>query len=304
LNVRIGEFEEYLMEAIFTLLIYTVLTGSVYGIIALGFSLVFGIAGVLNLMHGVYYMISGYFVYTFYMIFNDMITAVSLAIICTTVSGALSYIIIHPAIKSPFRTLLTTFAMGGAISEILFIIYGVTTYGIPNILPGGLLIFNVPVIKQAVFAAAVALTVFAIFIIFLNRSNIGRSMRAVAQNEDVARLCGIDIRVVKFTTFTIAAFLSGIAGALYLPLQSLNPGVWMNITVLSFVIVVLGGMGSLKGLLISAYIIAFVEYATVLSFAEGSYIKTGVYLLIMVLILMLRPQGLFGKNLGPLEVQV
>lgn len=292
------------MEVILNLVIYTLITGSIYCIIALGFSLVFGVAEVLNLMHGVYYMISGYFVYTFYMVFQNMAAAVPLAILSTTAFGALSYLIIHPVLGSPFKTLLATFAVGGAVSEILFIVYGVTTYGLPNILPGGLMVMGIPVIKQAVLAAAVALVVFAGFILFLNRSDMGRAMRAVAQNEDVARLCGIEVRTVKFTTITIAAFLSGVAGAFYLPLQSLNPGIWMKITVLSFVIVVLGGMGSFGGLLMSSYIIAFIEYATTLSFAEGSYVKTGVYLLIMVVILMFRPQGLFGKYLGPLEVQV
>jgi len=77
---------------------------------------------------------------------------------------------------------------------------------------------------------------------------------------------------------------------------------WMNVTILSFVIVVLGGMGSLKGI-VAAYVIAFCEHATTLSFAEGSYVKTGVYLLLMIILLMFRPQGLFGKYLGPLEVQ-
>jgi branched-chain amino acid transport system permease protein len=292
------------MEVILNLVIYTFITGSIYCVIALGFSLVFGVAEVLNLMHGVYYMISGYFVYTYYMVFNDMTIAVVLAILSTTAFGAISYIIIYPALESPFKTLISTFAVGGAVSEILFIVYGVTTYGIPNILPGGFMVLNIPVIKQAVLAAGIALLVFGCFILFLKRSDMGRAMRAVAQNEDIAKLCGIDINVVKFTTITTAAFLSSVAGAFYLPLQSLHPALWMKITVLSFVIVVLGGMGSFGGLLMSSYIIAFTEYATTLSFAEGSYIKTGVYLLIMVVILMFRPQGLFGKNLGPLEVQV
>ncbi len=292
------------MEVVLNLIIYTFITGSIYCVIALGFSLVFGVAEVLNLMHGVYYMISGYFVYTYYMVFHDMTIAVLLAILSTTAFGALSYVIIYPALASPFKTLLSTFAVGGAVSEILFIVYGVTTYGLPNILPGGFMILHIPVIKQAVLAAGVALSVFGCFILFLNKSAIGRAMRAVAQNEEVAKLSGIDINVVKFVTITIAAFLSSVAGALYLPLQSLNPAIWMKITVLSFVIVVLGGMGSFGGVLLSSYIIAFTEYATTLSFAEGSYIKSGVYLLIMVVILMFRPQGLFGKSLGPLEVQV
>jgi len=292
------------MDVILNLLIYTFTTGSIYCIIALGFSLVFGVAEILNLMHGVYYMISGYFVYTYYIAFNNMAIAVALAILSTTVFGALSYVVVHPVLESPFKTLLSTFAVGGAVSEILFLVYGVTTYGLPNLLPGGFMILNTPVIKQAILAAGVALFIFVCFTVFLSRSDTGRAMRAVAQNEEIAKLSGIDINTVKFTTIMIAAFLSSVAGTLYLPLQSLNPGVWMKITVLSFVIVVLGGMGSLGGLLMSSYIIAFTEYATTLSFAEGSYIKTGVYLLIMVVILMFRPQGLFGKYLGPLEVQV
>ena len=291
------------MEMITKLVIYTLITGSIYCVIALGFSLVFGVAEVLNLTHGVYYMISGYLLYTFHMAFQNMFVAIVLAIICTTLFGALTYGIIFTVLDSPFKTLLATFAIGGAISEIMFILYGVTTYGLPSVLEGSVTVLHVPIIKQDFLAAIIALLVFITFIYVLNKTDTGRGIRAVAQNTEIAKLSGININKVKFITFTASAFLASVGGVFYLPLQSLHPALWMKMTILSFVIVVLGGMGSIKGVLVASYIIAFTEYATVLSFAEGSFIKTGVYLMIMIVILMFRPQGLFGKNLGPLEVQ-
>lgn len=291
------------MEMITKLVIYTLITGSIYCVIALGFSLVFGVAEVLNLTHGVYYMISGYLLYTFHMAFQNMFVAIVLAIICTTLFGALTYGIIFTVLDSPFKTLLATFAIGGAISEIMFILYGVTTYGLPSVLEGSVTVLHVPIIKQAFLAAIIALLVFITFIYVLNKTDTGRGIRAVAQNTEIAKLSGININKVKFITFTASAFLASVGGVFYLPLQSLHPALWMKMTILSFVIVVLGGMGSIKGVLVASYIIAFTEYATVLSFAEGSFIKTGVYLMIMIVILMFRPQGLFGKYLGPLEVQ-
>jgi len=287
---------------IIKLLIYTFISGSIYCVIASGFSLVFGVANILNLAHGVYYMVAGYFLYTFFVTTQSMGAAIPLAIVCTTLFGLLSYFVISRVIDSPFKTLLATFAFGGAISEIIFIIYGVSTYGIPNIIEGSFLLFGVPVIKQALVAALVALLVLAGFFLLLNQTDIGRAMKSVAQNVEMAKLTGIDINRIKLITVTSAAFLASIAGVFYLPLQSIHPSIWMNITILSFVIVVLGGMGSLKGI-VASYIIAFTEHATTLSFAEGSYIKNGVYLLIMIVLLMLRPQGLFGKDLGPFEVQ-
>ncbi len=284
------------------LLIYTFISGSIYCIIALGFSLVFGVANILNLAHGVYYMLAGYFLYTFYIMTQSMAVAIPLAILCTTLFGVFSYFVIYRVINSPFKTLLATFAFGGAITEILFIVYGVTTYGIPNVIDGSVLLFGVPVIKQALMAALGALLILAGFVFLLNKTDIGRAMKAVAQNVQVAKLTGININQIKLITVTSAAFFASIAGVFYLPLQSLNPSIWMNITILSFVIVVVGGMGSLKGI-IASYLIAFCEQATVLSFAEGSYIKNVVYLLLMIILLMVRPQGLFGKNLGPFEVQ-
>ncbi len=284
------------------LLIYTFISGSIYCVIASGFSLVFGVANILNLAHGVYYMVAGYFLYTFFVTTQSMAAAIPLAILCTTLFGLLSYFVISRVIDSPFKTLLATFAFGGAISEIIFIIYGVSTYGIPNIIEGSFLLFGVPVIKQALVAALVALLVLTGFFFLLNKTDIGRAMKSVAQNVEMAKLTGIHINRIKLITVTSAAFLASIAGVFYLPLQSIHPSIWMNITILSFVIVVLGGMGSLKGI-VASYIIAFAEHATTLSFAEGSYIKNGVYLLIMILLLMMRPQGLFGKDLGPFEVQ-
>jgi branched-chain amino acid transport system permease protein len=284
------------------LILYSLITGSIYCIVALGFSLVFGVANILNLAHGVFYMISGYLLFSFFMGTQNMFLAMLLALLATTLFGAFTYVVVQRVIDSPFKTLLATFAFGGAVSEILFIVYGVSTYGIPNIIEGSVVLFGVPVIKQALLSAVAALLALVGFIQFLNRTDIGRAMRAVAQNLEVARLAGINVNRVKFITIVSAAFLAGFAGIFYLPLQSLHPAMWMNVTILSFVIVVLGGMGSLKGI-VAAYVIAFCEHATTLSFAEGSYVKTGVYLLLMIILLMLRPQGLFGKYLGPLEVQ-
>jgi branched-chain amino acid transport system permease protein len=283
------------------LLIYTFITGSIYCIIASGFSLVFGVSGIMNLAHGVYYMIAGYFLYTFFVATQSMALAIPLAILCTTLFGVVSYFVIYRVIDSPFKTLLATFAIGGAIAEIIFILYGVTTYGIPNIIEGSFIFWGVPVIKQALVAALVALLILSVFVFLLNKTDIGRAMRSVAQNEQVAKLAGININQIRLVTITSAAFLASIAGVFYLPLQALNPTMWMNITIISFVIVVMGGMGNLKGV-VASYIIAFCEYATILSFPEGSYIKNGVYLLLMIMILMMRPQGLFGKNIGPFEV--
>jgi branched-chain amino acid transport system permease protein len=287
---------------ILKLLIYSFITGSIYCVVALGFSLVFGVANILNLAHGVFYMISGYLLFSLFMATQNMYVAMLLTLFATTLFGAFTYVVLHRVIDSPFKTLLATFAFGGAVSEILFIVYGVSTYGLPNIIEGSVVIFGVPIIKQALLSAIIALLALVGFIQFLNRTDIGRAMRAVAQNVEVAKLAGINVNRVKFISVVAAAFLAGVAGVFYLPLQSLHPAMWMNVTILSFVIVVLGGMGSLKGI-VAAYVIAFCEHATTLSFAEGSYVKTGVYLLLMIILLMFRPQGLFGKYLGPLEVQ-
>jgi branched-chain amino acid transport system permease protein len=291
------------MDMIVKLLIYTLITGTVYCIIALGFSLVFGVAEILNLTHGLYYVLAGYLVYTFFAFVHNLYLAIVLAIVGTTVFGALTYLIINRVIDSGFKVLLATFAICGAVDEILFMIYGVSPIGLPNIIDGSVAIFGVPVIKQAILAAIVSLVVLSVFIYVLNKTDIGRAMKAVSQNTEVAKLAGINIDRVKGITVIIAALLASIAGVFYLPLQSMRPELWMKVTVLSFVIVVLGGMGTVKGILAS-YIIAFSEYATTLAFAEGSYVKEGIYLLIMILILMFRPQGLFGKSLGPLEVQI
>jgi len=291
------------MDMILKLLIYTLITGTVYCIIALGFSLVFGVAEILNLTHGLYYVLAGYLVYTFFVLVNNLYIAIVLAIVGTTVFGALTYLIIYRVMDSGFKVLLATFAICGAVSEILFMTYGVSPIGLPNIIDGRITIFGVPVIKQAVLAAVVSLFVLSVFIYLLNKTDIGRAMKAVSQNTEIAKLSGININRIKGMTVIIAALLASIAGVFYLPLQSMRPELWMKITVLSFVIVVLGGMGTVKGVLAS-YIIAFTEYATTLAFAEGSYVKEGIYLLIMIVILMFRPQGLFGKSLGPLEVQI
>lgn len=285
------------------LIIYALISGSIYALIALGFSLVFGVADILNLSHGVYYMAAGYLVLTLLGITNNLLLATILSVLLTTLLGLLFYFIIKPVMGSIFKTLLITFSLSLLFQELIFIKYGVSTYSIPNLIEGNFTILGVSVVKQGVFAALFSLLIIVGVYYFLEKTRTGRSIRAVSQNAEIAMLSGINVNRVKMIIIVLAAFLASIAGVLYSPLQALHPTMWMHALIVSFVIVVLGGMGSIKGTVIAAFLIAFCEFATSLTFATGSYLKTGVFLTIMIVILMLRPQGLFGKNLGSLEVQ-
>lgn len=285
------------------LIIYSLIAGSIYALIAIGFSLVFGIADILNLSHGTYYMIAGYMVFTMLKVTHNLVLSSLMSIVITTLFGLLTYLVMKSVIDSTFRLLIATFSLGVIIQEIMFISYGVSTFSIPNLIEGSINILGVTVVKQGIVAAFTAILSIVGVYIYLEKTKTGRSMRAISQNVEVAMMCGINVNKIKMTIVVLAAFLASIAGVLYIPLQALHPTMWMHALVISFVIVVLGGMGSIKGTLIAAFIIAFFEIGTTMFFSTGSYLKTAVSLFIMLLILAVRPQGLFGKYMGVLEVQ-
>jgi branched-chain amino acid transport system permease protein len=128
----------------------------------------------------------------------------------------------------------------------------------------------------------------------LYRTRLGLAIRATANDLEVANLMGMNVNRVAMATVAISVGLAAIAGVIATPVVSVHPHLWLDPLVIMLAIVVLGGLGSLKGSLIGALVIAYVEAITVFVLPAGAYLKGAVALLIMVLVLLVRPEGLFG----------
>jgi len=130
--------------------------------------------------------------------------------------------------------------------------------------------------------------------LLLTKTKLGIAIRATAQDTEVANLMGINVSRILLIAMGVAAALSAIAGIVVAPLWVVYPYMWMNPLVMIMAIVVLGGLGSIKGSLIGAFIIGLVEAAVVFYLPGGAFLRSAIALLVMVIILVVRPEGLYG----------
>lgn len=137
----------------------------------------------------------------------------------------------------------------------------------------------------------VAVIVISILIYILNRTRFGREIRAVASREEVALRLGINVRRVQTITFGIGAFLAGLAGAVMVPNLNASPGMGVEILILSFIVIVVGGLGSLRGAIIGSVVVGTSRIVGINLFPKVSYAAPYV---VLILVLVFRPQGIYG----------
>ena len=278
------------------ILISGLINGSVYALLAIGFSLVFGVARIVNIAHTAFYMFAAYAIHT---LFNNMglspLIAVPLAVVGVTALGMLAYKLIIERIREHETTvLIATIALALVMQETMFIIYGGHFRGNPNLVEGKMDILGVGITYQQLLTLGLVLVVLGGTWWMLMKSRLGNAIRATADDREIANLMGMNVNRIASLTIGISVFLAAIGGAVVAPLRTVTPLMWLEPLVPVLAIVVLGGLGSLKGSFIAAYLIGFVETITVFAFPEAAYLKGAMGLSIMVIVLLIRPEGLFG----------
>ena len=176
----------------------------------------------------------------------------------------------------------------------MLISFGGNYLGIPSTLQGSVRLMGVgiPYQRLLILAVAAAMLVFVWFLLY--RTRLGLAIRSTANDLEVANLMGMNVQRVAMATVGISVALAAVAGVVVAPVFVVDPFMWLAPLVTMLAIVVLGGLGSLKGSLIGALIIGYVEAITVFALPGGAYLKGAVALLIMVVVLLARPEGLFG----------
>ncbi len=270
--------------------------GGVYALLALGFSLIFGVARIVNIAHTAFYMLAAYVLYALLVKFAvPLAVAIPLSVVSVVALSMLCYkLVIEPVRQHESAVLIATIALALIFQEGLLVGFGGSFLGIPSAMEGVASIFGVRVSYQRLMIlAAVALTLIALWYL-LSRTKLGLAIRVAANDQEIANLMGIDVGRVAMYTVGISVALAAIAGVVVAPVFVVDPLMWLSPLVIMLAIVVLGGLGSLKGSLIGAFIIGYVEAITVFAVPAGSYLKGAVALSIMVIVLLIRPEGLFG----------
>jgi len=278
------------------------LNGAVFSLVALGYSLVYGVGHLMNLSHGAYFMMTGYLMLWFLKILPGLeIISVIIIIVIITAMGAATYLLlIKPLQNTNVGVVLVTFGLAFFLEQLALIISGTESYSITSysLVLGSREVFGYKMMNQYIWLIVISLFIVILFALFINYSKLGKSIRAVSQDREAATLMGINSNRILLITVMISAFLACIAGVLYIPGAAINgPTMGWEFLTNSFAVVILGGMGSLFGSIAGAYILGFVTSATsVFIPIWGPSIKGIVPIVVIVIMLIIRPQGLFGKK--------
>ncbi|MGZ3568227.1 MAG: branched-chain amino acid ABC transporter permease, partial [Thermodesulfobacteriota bacterium] len=187
-------------------------------------------------------------------------------------------------------------ALAMVFQEVMTLFFTGTYLSVPSLIKGYLPILGVKVFYQQLLTFCAALLVMAVLWALLMKTKLGLAVRSTAQDKEVANLMGIDEAQVAMITMGISVGLAAFTGAVVVPLTILEPGMWMHPLIMMMAVVVLGGLGSLKGSFIGAYILGFAEAMVVFLAPMGAFLKGSVALSIMILVLLIRPEGLFGVS--------
>ena len=218
-----------------------------------------------------------------------------LAVVGVTLFSILCYrLVIEPVREHEAAVLIATIALALIFQELMLVSFGGHFLGVPSTLEGSMRFLGVSIPYQRLLILVVAAVVLALVWFVLYRTRFGLAIRATANDLEVANLMGMNVHRVAMATVALSVSLAAVAGVVVSPVFVVDPFMWLAPLVTMLAIVVLGGLGSLKGSLIGALIIGYVEAITVFAVPAGAYLKGAMALGIMVVVLLLRPEGLFG----------
>jgi branched-chain amino acid transport system permease protein len=212
-----------------------------------------------------------------------------------TLLGMITYwIFIAPIREHEAAVLIGTIALAIALQEIMLLIFSGDYRSVPALVPGFFSIFGVKVFYQQLITFIAALVILGALRLLLMQTKLGLAIRSTAQDREVANLMGMNESRVALYTVGISIALAGFTGAVVAPLTIVEPFMWLHPLIMMMAVVVLGGLGSIKGSFFAAYILGFAEAAVVFLIPMGAFLKGSVALSIMILVLLIRPEGLFG----------
>jgi branched-chain amino acid transport system permease protein len=281
-----------------TIVIYGIILTALYSLIALGFWLIFSVADIINLTHGMIIISACYVVFMMVSVMNcPLWLGIPLGIMAAVILTLLLYgTFIRRMLIAPHTSMiLLTAGLAMVIQQAIILLAGPQTKFVPEMVKGSVHILGVVVSWQQILSLAVASVITVAMGIFLHKGKMGRAIRAVSQENSAAQLSGINPESVFILTVIIAGALAGTAGVLVAPLETLIPELGWETMVTAFTITVLAGLGGpVWSVVIAAAIVAYSELLT--SFYISPELKEASAFMIMILTLMFKPSGLFGRR--------
>lgn len=268
---------------------------AIYVLIALGFTLLFGIMRVVNFAHGAFAMLGGYALYYLYGKYAlPYPLAVPLA--AAAVAGfslILEALVFRWFYQKMFQSMIGLLGLNMAMMYLGVIIWDVYERSIPPAFSGVLQLGGLILAADRLMVIGIALATLAAFWVFMTRTRYGVAMRAAAEDVEIAEAQGIDTRTIYRLAFFVAIFMAALAGGLYAQIYALSPFMGERPLLVAFVVVILGGMGSIPGAALGGVILGFTE--SILSTFYGAAVSSFVSFGVVIALLIFRPWGLLGK---------
>ena len=275
------------------------ITGSIYALFAVGLALVLGVMDVVNTAHGEMFMLGAYSALA---VISTIGAGPWLYLVVAALTGFAAGIVIDAVALRPLRrrsgvdmhmaSIILTFGISMIVQNGALRLFGAKYHKMPELIAGATLIWGMVFINQHLLTLALALTAMGMLFVFLEYSRLGQAIRATAQNPNAARLVGIDTDRVSMLTFGIGAALAAVAGALIAPLYFVQPTMGSGIILKAFAIVIVGGLGSIPGAVVGAFLLGIAKSVGA-SFLSYGY-KDAIGFMMLAVALLLRPLGLFG----------
>ena len=274
-----------------------VLFGSVYGLMALGLTLVWGAVRLLNLAHGAIFLVGAYAAYwVVSSLHQPILVALPFGVLAAAAFAyAMHLVFIRPVLGKPGfdnSTLVATVGISISVSAAALLIFNPEYKVVPPVLAGSTIVAGVQITYQGLLVIGTSLALFAIVYMFLTYTRHGMAIRAVSQQMEAASLMSIPVVQTYGLVIAISGALAGLAGVLLSPSFFLNPQSGFNPMIQALIVTIFGGLGSIRGALVAGFVLGVFE-----SFVEVFYgvawAQPGVFVLI-ILMLIVRPNGLFG----------
>ncbi|UPV72897.1 branched-chain amino acid ABC transporter permease [Halorussus limi] len=285
------------MVDVLTTVVNAVTISALYALVAIGFTLIFGVGGVLNLAHGAILTIGAFTAYYATSALGLGIwTGAAAALVVAAVFSAVLYLgMIRWVQDEPILVMILTLVTSIAIEQFFVVTVGTQSKAVPSLLPGQLTLAGISVQTNQALTFVLSWVLIGGLIVAVNYTQTGKAILATSMTKKGAALVGIESDRMYLYTWLLAGALAGVAGVFLASYRTASYTMGRGPLILSFSIVVLGGIGSIRGSVVGAYLIGFLEVFTV-SYVDSS-LSGLASLVVLVVVLLVRPEGLFGREL-------
>jgi branched-chain amino acid transport system permease protein len=265
----------------------------IWALVASGFTLIFGVARILNFAHGTFFVLAAYLGIVMVSSGVNPYLATLLSIVLVGFFAVAIYALLLSRIREhEVMVIIATLALALLVEQVLLLIFGEHGISYPSLITGVLRLGGTPITLKRIAAFVIAIIVIVLLELFINRTRLGKMISAASQNFEGAMLVGLDVEKLFRVTMFISAVLAGIGGILYTQIFAATPIAAVKSLIFAFAIVILGGLGSVRGSIIAAFIVGYILTITINLF--GARWSEFVALLFIIGILIVKPTGLFG----------